>query len=250
MDTILTIHNEELGRLSPKQAVEIFRDLLWSEAYRLGIPLSQINISSQVNVSDGGVDASVDTNGREVTSAILQTGINCFQIKTGLSFAPWQNAMIRTELFGGGEVDRENLGSQVRACMDSGGIYILVCFGLDLIDEQQKNSREHLQAYFQQCGYANPRIDVWSQNQLLSFFQSFPALALRLNGRNQARFELHQDWASHDDMRKDFKSSPSREQVISTVQRELRRGDIPRSYSRLWRAWGWQDQIGLRSNRR
>jgi hypothetical protein len=43
MDTIFRVTNDDLLRLSPRGAIEVFRDLLWAEARRLGIPLGYIN---------------------------------------------------------------------------------------------------------------------------------------------------------------------------------------------------------------
>ena len=36
MDNIFSIKNEDLARLSPQEAVEFFRELLWAEARRIG----------------------------------------------------------------------------------------------------------------------------------------------------------------------------------------------------------------------
>jgi hypothetical protein len=62
LDTIFTVKNEDLNRLSPAEAVTSFRELLWAEARRQGIPLSNVNISSWINIPDGGIDASVNTS--------------------------------------------------------------------------------------------------------------------------------------------------------------------------------------------
>ncbi len=59
MDTILTVRNEHLSLLNAEDAVIFFRELLWAEATRSGLPISKINVSSWINVPDGGVDASV-----------------------------------------------------------------------------------------------------------------------------------------------------------------------------------------------
>ena len=62
MDNIWTIRNETLQGLDSNAAVEFFRELIWAQAGKVGIPPNKINISTRVNVPDGGVDASVDTN--------------------------------------------------------------------------------------------------------------------------------------------------------------------------------------------
>jgi hypothetical protein len=62
LDTIFTVKNEDLNRLSPAEAATCFRDHLWAEARRQGIPISNVNISSWINVPDGGIDASVNAS--------------------------------------------------------------------------------------------------------------------------------------------------------------------------------------------
>ena len=53
-ETIFTVKSDDLGRLDPTGAVDLFRELLWAEARRIGIEISKINVSSQINVPDGG----------------------------------------------------------------------------------------------------------------------------------------------------------------------------------------------------
>ncbi|GAK57955.1 hypothetical protein U27_04927 [Candidatus Vecturithrix granuli] len=62
MDTMLTVKNEDLQALNSVQAVEFFRELLYAEATRIGVPLKNINISTWIDVPDGGIDASIHTD--------------------------------------------------------------------------------------------------------------------------------------------------------------------------------------------
>src|SRR5438094_781556 len=116
-----------LSDYNERRAIEFFRDLLWAEAQRLGIPFNHVNVSARVTVADGGVDASV--NGATGATGLIKDGLTCYQIKTGTTFSPWQPAMIRKELFGDHEEAKDNLGSAVRNCLERDGTYVLVCFG-------------------------------------------------------------------------------------------------------------------------
>ena len=55
MDTILSVGNQHLERLSPQEAVDFFRELLWAEATTLGIGKNLINVPSAITVAAGGV---------------------------------------------------------------------------------------------------------------------------------------------------------------------------------------------------
>ncbi len=59
MDTILTVKAEDLARLSPQEAVDFFREMLWAEATALGIGINLINVPGAITVGDGGIDAEV-----------------------------------------------------------------------------------------------------------------------------------------------------------------------------------------------
>ena len=75
-DTIFTVRNEDLTQLNQNTAVVFFQKLLWAEARRLGIEISKINVSSWVNVPDGGVDASVSDAHIEMGKRHYKAGQN------------------------------------------------------------------------------------------------------------------------------------------------------------------------------
>ena len=131
LDTIFTVKNEHLEKLSADETVSFFANLLWAEARRLGLTVTSINISSHINVPDGGIDATMDCKVPS-ESGVVKRGRTVFQLKAG-NFRPWQLAEIRNELFGkGNPVVKDRLGTTVRASMDAGAKYVLVCTGSDL----------------------------------------------------------------------------------------------------------------------
>jgi hypothetical protein len=224
IDTILTVKNEHLMSLGIEGAVDFFRELLWAEVTRIGIPIHKVNVSSWVNVPDGGVDASVESDALTQPS-FIRNGRNSYQVKAGSDFFPWQKSQIKRALFGKKSPDKENLGSSVKACLDGNGIYALVCFGQDLTEQQRRKATGHLEYYFKECGYGNPQVDVWSLNNLISFIRPFPALALRANRRYQLKFETHQEWATQGEMRKGFVIGEQQEALISNLRTELRHNE-------------------------
>ena len=222
---IFTVTNEDLDRLDPAEAVRFFRELLWAEARRLGIGLSQINVSSRVNVPDGGVDATVDADLSTAQSAIIRQGKTCYQIKSGQTFKPWQQSVIKQELFGSDSGTQEHLGEGIRACFDAGGTYVLVCTGIDLVDSEHRDALNYLNEYLRGCGYQDPRVEVWSQNTLIGFLQWFPSLALQLKGRSHAQFQTHQSWSQNDGMDVEFVPGQAQDDLISRIRRDLRQND-------------------------
>ena len=216
--TIFTVRNEDLTGLNQNTAVEFFRELLRAEAHRLGIEISKINVSSWVNIPDGGVDATVDDVQIAAGQGIIKQGKTSYQIKAGASFKPWQKSVIKAELFG----SRGNLGESIRACLEDHGTYVLVCTGIDLVDSQRRDALKHIEDFLKQCGSSHPKVEVWSQNTLIGFLQTFPSLALWVNERGGLDFQTHQSWAEDANMRVPYISGESQNDLIAKIRNELR----------------------------
>ena len=98
METIFSVSHKALGSLTATAAVKHFRNLLWCEARKNGLPLQQVVVSLDTNISDGGIDAKIE--GDPNADSLLIDGNSYFQIKTGKSFKPWQISSINQELVG------------------------------------------------------------------------------------------------------------------------------------------------------
>ena len=233
-DTIFTVTNEHLDLLNERTAVDFFQKLLWAEARRSGIEVSKINVSSRINVPDGGVDATVDDVQIAAGSGIIKPGRTSYQIKSGKDFSPWQNAEIRNTLFGERkQPNKQNLGESIRACLDNDGTYVLVCTGIDLVEPERTDALNHIKHYLEQCGYRQPKVEVWSQNNLIGFLQIFPSLALQVNGRGMAIFQTHSSWSGDGNMRVPFFPGQPQNELIADIQNELRRNDDT-IHARVW----------------
>src|SRR6266851_2325204 len=226
--TIFTVTPEQLAALDAARAVALVANLLWAEARRIGLPTTQVRISSRINVPDGGVDASVDSSGiSNFSGSFLPEGRSAFQIKTGESFKPWQEAIIKTELFGEKSPSRDALGDSVRGCLDAGGVYVLVCTGTDPDEKEGRSAIENLQKFFGICGYQNAKVQVWGQFTLKGMLQTFPSLALDVNGNENVHFLTHAVWSSQAEMNRPFKAGARQQEFIHSLQATLRWSDRP-----------------------
>ncbi len=220
IETIFSVKNEHLSQLKEYKAVDFFRKLLWAEARSLGIELSKIKVSSEVKIRDDGIDASVDDTQIPTGNGIIKTGITHYQIKSGKT-----TPNIKDELFGkGNEANKENLKKGIQDCFESesGGTYILVCTGIDLEYKRYNEILAKIKGYLQQCGYNDPKVEVLSQNNLISFLQGFPSLAFSLNGNDKDSFQSHQSWAENDTMKYKFVSGPDQKNLIARIRKKLR----------------------------
>ena len=221
-DTIFTVRNEDLIGLNQNTAVEFFQKLLWAEARRLGIEISKINVSRWVNVPDGGVDATVDDVQIAIGQGVIKQGKTSYQIKSGASFKPWQQAVIQKELFGTKTPKLQNLGESIRACLDADGTYVLVCTGIDPVESQRQQIHSHIAEYLKQCGYPDPKVGVFTQDKLIGFLQVFPSLALDVKNLDQEDFRTHLSWSSNADMQVPFVAAEAQDELIEKIRSELR----------------------------
>ena len=236
METIFTVKNEDLARMSPEEAVEFFRELLWAEARRLGISITNIQISTRINVPDGGVDATIQEPSPIQASALAKTGMTSFQIKTGATFQPWQRAQIKNELFGDNPPSKDNLGGEVRRCLDNKGTYYLVCFKQDPTPQEYTEAKGYLDDYLKQAGYEDPDTGVIGQSMIIGFLKVFPSLALLANRRALLQFQTFQSWSKEAEMiEKDrpFKAGNPQQQLIQSIRGELHR-NTEAIHLRVW----------------
>lgn len=233
MNTIFTVRPEDLARLNPQRAVDVFRQLLWAEARRIGAGINKIHISGWIDVPDGGVDASVEGNTTLTQSDLIKISRTSYQIKTGRTFKPWQPSQIKKELFGKKNPSKQNLSSSVRSCLDNNGTYVLVCFEQDPTDKQHTKVVEILEDYFKKCEYRNPNVEVWGQTSLIGFLTIFPSLALEINGRGGLRFQSHKSWSQDAEMKRGFVKGQAQKDFILSMQNELRK-NTDAIHIRIW----------------
>ena len=220
VETIFTVKNEHLNQLNQDTAVEFFQKLLWAEARRLGIELSKINISRRVNVRDGGIDATVNDTLVPTGSDLIKSGQTCYQIKSGQT-----KPNIKDELFGKEkDATKENLKKGIKACLEdeSRGTYVLVCTGTDLVDSEHREILTNIKNYLRKCDYQDPKIEVWSQNNLIAFLGPFPSLSLWVNRNDRGIFQTHQSWSKDDTMRPRYVSGRTQKNLIAKIRRKLR----------------------------
>ena len=237
MSPLFTASSEDLKRLDVKEAVYFFRDLLWAEARQVNLPPNKIHVSERINVADGGVDAAVEDYDGAIPSGLIKKGLTCYQIKTGDSFKPWQEAEMEKELFGKPKTIKDpknpkakgikeqlvpikdRLGDSIKNCLDNDGCYIIVCFGQDLVEKDRLKTIEVTKKFFNQCDYHNPQVEVWGWTEILGFVNTFPALKMKLRGLSDFNFKTHEDWSL--DMGETYIFSSDFDSLATTIKEDL-----------------------------
>jgi len=217
MQSIFSLSTDDLNRLSSHNAVLVFRELLWAEATYLGISRNLIDVPGAINVADGGIDAEVHNAPPCQGHGLIGEGLTRYQIKTG-DFA-MNHSNIRDILFIEGTND---LKPRIKTCFEKEGKLIIVLFGWDNPEKKDNQIKEIFIEQLQPFSYSNPQVEIWRANNLISFFQLYPSLALKINGHGNLIFQSHQSWAQQDDMSKLFITGDAQSTVVSQIQELLR----------------------------
>ena len=226
IETIFTATKEHLRQLNSTDAVDLFREMVRTEALKFPSGTCKISVPRQDNVADGGIDATVDADSLMIQSDIIAPDKNSYQIKSGKEFKPWQKSEIKKELFVDPKrLNRETLGKRIQDCLADKGTYILVCTGINL-GTRTEQTRSHIEKYLkEQCKYENPKVKVWSQDDLINFLDEFPLLVLGLRGLLEAKFKPHWSWSKADSLQVPFIAGQEQKKLVAKIQNELRRKD-------------------------
>lgn len=195
--SIFTPDIERIKKLDAKETTHLVRDLLYCGA--LPMRLNEVIISERINVKDGGIDAKVIAEAAVPGGPLVSFH---FQIKSGDSFEPWQEAVARKEIFGKSKIaaSKDHLGAAVKRCLDTNGVYMLVASGHDLLPEEHSKAEAHLRKAFADCGFPNAEVKVWGAGKLALLLRSYPSLSLELNGIKDGEFETVRQWGARADL--------------------------------------------------
>lgn len=196
MNTLLRVGTEDLGGLSPKDAVVFFADMLRAEAASLGIPLSGIRAPLSINAPDGGVDVTVHAPAGVNGRGLIVPNLACYQIKTGdnVRFSPsgWKRMLCDNK--------QGRLSPSVESCIRKGGMLVVVLFGVDK-PSPKSDPADSLREYLRERhSYDHAKVAVWQQSDLLGFLDPHTALKRRLRRMDEAPFLDHASWSGLPEM--------------------------------------------------
>lgn len=221
--SLFEVTPERLKSLKPSKAVSLVRKLIWADAYVSGIAPSKINVPAEINAPDGGIDAEVSNAQKNGKYDIIKNGTTAYQIKSG-NFNN-NTSGIREILF----KNSNELKDRIKSCLDKNGTLVVAFTGWDAPDrtdgQLEDDFRNQLITVSKQ--YENAKINIWRQNTILSFLETFPSLRLYVLDTTMGAFHFHEDWSKFEDMVPETYLGEEQHGFIQNVQNELRRYDGP-----------------------
>lgn len=184
------VRTEDLKQIDPGHAVDLFRQLLVIEAAKVGVPITGVDVPSDINTSDGGIDAEVSNlAGVSQPAGLIFDGLTSYQIKTGKFSASIpsdiRSLLVQRKYAAGNKVPtKDQLQPRVRACFDKAGTFVVVLFGAELVNPAENHGVTEISDFMAAVDptYANVPVKIFRANQLCSAIKAIaPGIALRLN---------------------------------------------------------------------
>lgn len=173
--SVYNLQADDLKNLGQYRAVELVRRLLWAESSRVGISRNLLEVPDCINVGDGGLDSAIE-DAKPSSEDVIPSGPSGLQIKSS-DLAP---AECKKELHQ--SKSRQNpLKPEIKRLLDNDGTYILVIFA-DITYPMKRRREEAVREELGRMGYANPKIRIYTLNQIMSFVERFPSLVAWLKG--------------------------------------------------------------------
>ena len=221
---IFEVKPEHLERLDPNKSVDLIRKLIWADAYVSSIPITQVNVPTEITISDGGIDAEVQGVQNDGKYGIIKKGITSYQIKSGKFDSI--DSSIKDILFKKKSVD---LKDRIKSCFDAQGTLVVVFTGWDnpdRFDDQIKNKfKKKLDAISDR--YKTAKIEIWRPNQIIGFLENLPSLRLDVLGIADGSFYFHEEWSKLSDMKPKMHSDDEQLKFIKNFRKQLRVNDKP-----------------------
>ena len=176
-------------------------DLLAAEVGRAGLLGFQLDVNSQTNTADGGVDAALRSSS---ATDWLPAGDSAWQFKS----ADLEPAECKKELEG---------AAFARNLMSKGATYVLV-LGRPLVRAMKDRRLDALREQAEALGLDGSAIRLYDGNQLARWVSTLPALALdrRLGGPGPAVLDFER-WSGSAEHRERWVACPSRGEMEAAV---------------------------------
>lgn len=168
---------EGLDRLSLDQAVDWLRDILRAEAKLIGVSIRFVHELTLRATIDREVEVEVEDRDVPVGRGIIKRGTTRYQIQVGLTM-PTKKSDLEDVLF---TANRNELKPGIQRCLSSGGAFVLVLFGSHPLDVKAQEIVRTMKAVLEDNGVTlEGTIEVWRQQDLLTWVEPFPALRMRV----------------------------------------------------------------------
>jgi len=216
---VYELQSGDLENLGQYKAVELFRRILWAESARVGIGRNLLDVPDCINIGDGGLDAVIE-NATPLAEDIIPSGLSGFQIKSSdLPPADCKRELHQRESL------QNPLKPETKQLLDNNGTYVLVIFA-DITVQMKRRREDAIKAELSRMGYTDPKIRIYTTNQIMSFVERFPSLVSWLKVYPTECLP-YSTWAENRDVSnpKTFVADEQRKKIAEEIAERIRQLD-------------------------
>ena len=247
------ISEDEIKRLGPVQLVQLVKRLIQSDLQLAGIPLSAIQGSLRINVSDGGEDIRVEWSGAPVGTNYIPRSFTVFQLKA----EELNNKKFISEPL---ESDGKTLKPAVQETVTRKGAYVIITSKTNVTTPSRLRSRKTKPKTSTKIKAAKivPRldeirdllrgtiskfdtatkdieVDVFGPTKIADWTNTHPMVAIWVKhllnmASSDFVFQTLEDWSQYADVSQEHISWPMRDQQMKSIRESLQ---IPKRVVRL-----------------
>jgi hypothetical protein len=220
VDFVTDINPKILGLLSPEAAVDLFRELLWAEAYREGIGPALISVPTAITAADGGIDAEITGVPLDSSGGLFFSGLTRYQIKTG-AFSAGNDSEMKALFL---KEKSTEFKDRVRTCFEKNGTFVVVLFGSDspnrTDDELVRACKDFIGRF--EPAFQNCSLHVFQQNQIAAFLNHHLPLASHAQMKSFRNLRIHREWGAEIESLAPLRVGAPQEGFIGQIREELR----------------------------
>ena len=202
---------DELSHLGPIKSVELARKMIFSDASVSGIPPSKINVPSQINDSDGGIDGEVIDVNEDSKHGLIKKGRTNYQIKSGKLNI---NEILLNK--------NGNLKNRIKTCFENNGTLIIILTDYDKPDRVDDELLNKFYDKLKDKGLDNlkPCIEIWMQNKIINFLKYFFPLICDIKSI-PPKLITHKMWSNLPEFNQEYIDGEEQTTYINNIRQQL-----------------------------
>jgi hypothetical protein len=236
------VSEDEVARLTPVGLVQLIKRLIQADLQLWGAPLSAVQGTLKINISDGGEDIRVEWSGPSITPdgpGGTQNYFTVFQLKA----ENLTDAKLRKEPL---EADGKQLKAAVTEVLDRKGTYIVVTSKTNVVTPKRGKDaktprltelREVLRTSISNMDARGRQVklDIYGPPKIADWVNRHPMIAVWMKktlgiASSDFAFQTHGDWSSYRDLSNELVDWPVLSDQITDIQKVLLK---PREVIRL-----------------
>jgi hypothetical protein len=236
------VSEDEVGRLAPIVLVQLVKRLIQADLQGWGAPLSAVQGTLRINISDGGEDIRVEWRGPSIIPGGPDGTFNYFTVFQ-LKAENLTDAKLESEPV---EANGKQLKAAVAEVLDRGGVYIVVTSKTNVITPKRGTKsrvprltqlrelvRTSIRRFDARADKLN--LDIYGPPKIADWVNRHPMIAVWMKqvlgvASSDFAFQTLDDWAQYRDLSNELVSWPTLSNQIEDIQSLLLK---PREVVRL-----------------